>query len=218
MLTFSNDADILKYEPALFGQLYPRSQVLAEGTGGTLDGTDFTVSGVDFTAAGITSGGVIYLRSDTGSPDCAYEIVSVVSAEQLVVSVLRADSQSSVIAPPAGEDVSWRICTYTPQAKLAALELTAQLGLAPGRPDSPYDAADIIDTTVLQQASVFTVISSVYAALASGMKNQEYLDKSIYYKKLCTAAKNRISLCLNPTSQNQTGITITGSSGRLVRD
>jgi len=36
MVSFSNDADILKYEPVLFGELHLPWQVLAAGTGGTL--------------------------------------------------------------------------------------------------------------------------------------------------------------------------------------
>ncbi len=218
MLTFSNDANILKYEPALFGRLYPLSQVLAEGAGGTLEGTDFVADDADFVAAGIGPGGVIYLRSQTGSPDGAYEIVSVVSTNQLVVSVLRSDSQQTPVPPPAGDNLSWRIGTYAPQAGEAAFELTAQFGLLPGQPDSPYDAADILDASVLRQAAVYSVLSGVYATLASGAGGEDYWSKSLHYKKLCLAAKNRIRLCLNSVSQGQSGITKTGSSGRLVRD
>lgn len=218
MLTFSNDADILKYEPALFGRLYPLCQTLAEGSGGTLDGTDFEADDADFVAAGVGAGCVIYLRSPTGSLDGSYEIVSVLSANQLVVSVLRTDSQQPAVPPPAGGDLCWRIGTYAPQAGQAAFELTAQFGLAPGQPDSPYDAADILDAAVLRQAAVFSVLSSVYATLTSGAGGDEYWSKSLYYQKLCSAARNRIRLCLNSASQGQSGITKTGSSGRLVRD
>ena len=36
MVSFSNDADILKYEPILFGELHLPQQVLATGIGGTV--------------------------------------------------------------------------------------------------------------------------------------------------------------------------------------
>jgi|WetSurMetagenome_2_1015567.scaffolds.fasta_scaffold238940_2 hypothetical protein len=218
MLTFSNDTDILKYEPALFGRLYPLCQVLAEGSGGTLDGTNFEAPEADFVAASVGPGCVIYLRSSTGTPDGAYEIASVVSAKKLVVSVLRSDCQLSPVPPPAGDNLSWRIGTYAPQAGQAVFELTAQFGLSPGQPDSPYDAADILDASVLRQAAVYSILSSVYATLASGTDAENYWSKSLHYKKLCSAAKNRIRLCLNSISQGQSGITKTGSSGRLVRD
>jgi hypothetical protein len=59
MVSFSNDADILKYEPILFGELHLPWQVLWAGTGGTLSGTTFTANDADFVAARISAGGVV---------------------------------------------------------------------------------------------------------------------------------------------------------------
>ena len=71
MVSFSNDADILKYEPILFGELHPPQQVLATGTGGVLNGTIFTANGADFISAQVTAGGVIYLCSmDDALDEC----------------------------------------------------------------------------------------------------------------------------------------------------
>ena len=53
---FSNDVDILKYEPVLFGELHLPWQVKASGTGATLNGTTLTAVGADFVAAGIEAG------------------------------------------------------------------------------------------------------------------------------------------------------------------
>jgi len=80
MVCFSSDADILKYEPALFGELHLPWQVLAAGTGGEISATTFTADDTDFVSAQIQAGGVIYLRSADGSLDGVYEIVSVDSA------------------------------------------------------------------------------------------------------------------------------------------
>ena len=83
MVSCSNDTDILKYEPILFGELHLPWQVLIAGTGGTLNGTTFTTDDADFVTAQVSTGGVIYMRSADGSLDGAYEIVSVDSATQL---------------------------------------------------------------------------------------------------------------------------------------
>ena len=91
MASFSSDVDILKYEPMLFGHLHLPWQVIAEGTGGTLNGTTFTEAGADFVSVGVCAGGVIYLASEDGVLDGAFEIVSVDSATQLSISVLRSD-------------------------------------------------------------------------------------------------------------------------------
>ena len=100
MVTFSNDADILKYEPILFGELHLPWQVLAAGTGASLSGTTLTASGTDFIAAQIQAGGAVYLQSADGSLDGAYEIVSVDSSTQLSISVVRADSTDTAVPPP----------------------------------------------------------------------------------------------------------------------
>jgi hypothetical protein len=107
-IVFSNDADVLKYEPVLFGELHLSSQVLASGTGGVLSGTTFTASGADFVSALVSAGGVVYLQSADSVLDGAFEIVSVDSATQLTVSVLRPDSSGSVVAPVAASSIKLR--------------------------------------------------------------------------------------------------------------
>ena len=218
MISFSKDADILKYEPILFGELYLPWQVLAEGTGGTLSGTTFSAAGADFVAAQVTSGGVIYLESQDKSLDGAYEIVSVDSQTQLTISVIRADSQSEAIAPTAAEDVSYRISTFAPQANEVAFQLTEYFGIRPGNPASEYDVDDILDMTVLRQASVFVVISSVYAMLAGRAKDDNFWNKSLYYRKLYNQARARARLSIDTGSDGVIDVTQTGASGRLLRD
>jgi hypothetical protein len=218
MISFSKDADILKYEPILFGELNLPWQVLAEGTGGTLSGTTFSAAGADFVAAQVTSGGVIYLESEDKSLDGAYEIVSVDSQTQLTISVIRADSQSEAIAPPAAEDVSYRISTFAPQANEVAFQLTEYFGIRPGNPASEYDVDDILDMTVLRQASVFVVISSVYAMLAGRAKDDNFWNKSLYYRKLYNQARARARLSIDTGSDGVIDVTQTGASGRLLRD
>ena len=66
MVKFSNDVDILRYEPILFGELYLPSQVPAKGEDGVLNGTSFTADDADFVNASATAGGVIYLKSEDG--------------------------------------------------------------------------------------------------------------------------------------------------------
>ncbi|MHC4069120.1 MAG: hypothetical protein ACYSR8_06010 [Planctomycetota bacterium] len=109
MVNFSKDTDILKYEPVLFGELHLPWQVLATGTGGSLSGTTFTANDADFVSAPITAGQVIYVWSADGSLETALEIVSVDSATELTVSVVRADSDGVAIAPPPYLAFDYRI-------------------------------------------------------------------------------------------------------------
>ena len=218
MVTFSNDADILKYEPILFGELHLPQQVSATGTGGTLSGTTFTVAGADFVSSQVCAGGVIYLQSADGSLDGAYEIVSVDSATQLSISVVRSDSEDPTVAPPAASDITYRISTFAPQANEVGYQLTEYFGINPGNPASDIDVEDVLNTSVLRQASVFAVISCVYASLASKAKDENFWKKSLYYQKLFAAARGRCRLSIDVGSDGLADVTKVGASGRLVRD
>ena len=218
MANFSNDSDILKYEPILFGELHLPWQVLAAGTGGTLSGTILTASGADFVSAQVSAGGFVYLQSAISYLDGAYEVVSVDSATQLSISVIRPDSQSSAIAPQAATDISYRISTFGPQANEVGFQLTEYFGISPGNPASDIDVEDVLDTSVLKLASVFAVISSVYAMLASKAKDENFWKKSLYYQKLFAKARGQCRLSIDVGTDGLADVTKVGASGRLVRD
>jgi hypothetical protein len=219
MTSFSKDADILRYEPQLFGELHFPGQVLAAGSGGVLEATTFTADGEDFTAAGVEAGGVIYLRGSAGGPDGAYEIVSVDSAEALTVSVLRADEQQSAVAPPAGSELIWRISTYQPQMQEVLFSLTQYFGIRPGEPDSEYGVEDILEPAVLRQASVFGVLAAVYATLAGQASDSEdYWRKSLHYQKLFEQARGRCRVSIDAGGDGVKDISKSGGDFQLQRD
>lgn len=218
MVTFSNDADILKYEPILFGELHLPWQVLVTGTGATLSGTTFTASSADFITAQVQAGGVVYLQSTDGSLDGAYEIVSVDSSTQLSISVVRADLTETAVPPPASTNISYRISTFGPQTAAVGFQLTEYFGISPGNPASDINADDILDTSVLRLASVFAVVSSVYAMLVGKTRDQNYWSKSLHYQKLFAKARGRCRLSIDAGTDGIADVTKIGAAGRLVRD
>jgi hypothetical protein len=218
MVCFSNDADILRYEPMLFAELHLPGQVLATGTGGTLTGTTFSANDADFISAQVSVGGVIYLQSTNGMLDGAYEIVTVDSAVELTISVVRADSDDEPIAPPAASDISYRISTFRPQANEIAFQLTEYFGIQPGNPASDIEVQDILDMDVLKGVSVFAVISVVYAMLASRAEDENFWTKSQHYQKLFEKARQRCRLSIDKGTDGIADVTRTGASVRLVRD
>lgn len=218
MAEFSRDVDILKYEPALFGELHLPGQLLAVGPGGTVSGTTFTASGVDFESGQVPQGGVVYLQSSDGTLDGAYEIVSVDSATQLTVSVVRSDSGDEAVAPPSGTGVTYRVSTFGPQAAQVAFELSEYFGIGPGDASSEITVDDILDTEVLKQASVFGVISAVYAMLASKADDENFWRKSQHYRRLFEKARERCRLSIDTDGDGTAEITKIGGSVRLVRD
>jgi hypothetical protein len=205
MVSFSNDADILKYEPVLFGELQ-------------LSGTSFTASGENFVNSQVSAGGVIHLQTADGTLDGTYEIVSVDSAMQLTISVIRTKNDDAAIAPPSATDVSYRISTLNPQASEVGFQLTEHFGIGPGNPASGLSSDDILDTSVLKRASVFAVISSAYAMLASREKDENFWKKSLHYQKLFEKARERCRLSIDIGSDGVADVTGVGASARLVRE
>jgi hypothetical protein len=218
MAVFSSDADILKYEPVLFGELHLPGQVLASGNGGVLDGTSFTVSGADFASAGVSAGCVVYLQSSGGEPgpDGAYEIVSVESATEMIVSVVRVDSSNSAVAPPAGESIAYRICTFAPQANEVGLQLAEYFNIGQG--EDQIDADDIVDKDALKRVSVFGVLSILYAMHGNRMDGEHFWQKSLHYKRLFEKAREGCRVDVDTDSDGLAEQTRIGGAGRLVRD
>lgn len=219
MTAFSRDVDILKYEAVLFCDLHFPWQELCSGADGELDGTSFTSAGQDFVSAGVTSGGVIYLRSEEAGIDNAFEVISVDSATELTVSVLRSDEGASAIGVGQGENVTYRISTFAPQAEAVAFELTQYFGIQPGNPISKYSVDDIFDTSVLQQVSVYAIIAGIYATVAGPAEtNDGFWTKSLHYQKLFEKAKERCRLSIDVGDDGTSDRTNIGGSIRLVRD
>ncbi len=218
MTKFSSDADILKYEPVLFGELHLPGQVLTSGENGSLSGTTFAASSADFVSAQVSAGGVIYLRTADGLLDGSYEIVSVDSATQLTISVIRSEASDSAVAPPAATDISYRVSTFAPQASEIGYQLTEYFGIGPGNPASDIEVEDILDVGVLKRASVFSVISTVYTMLASKADDENFWVKSLHYKRLFEKARQRCRLSIDVGSDGVADVTKFGGSLRLVRD
>jgi hypothetical protein len=220
MNSFSNDVDILRYEPNLFGDLHFVSQVLTSGIGGEILGTTFSAASANFDAAKITAGMVVYLKSANDAIDGAFEIVSVDSVTQLTISVLRADGQTESIALQDANDVSYRICTYQPQSGEVFSQLTQHFGLRPGVADGMYSADDILDVSVLRQVSVYAVLSMIFATLASRADENEenFWKKSGYYRQLFEKALQRCRVCIDMGDDGVSDSVRSGSSVRLLRD
>jgi hypothetical protein len=218
MVKFSSDVDIARYEPVLFGELYLSSQVLSAGQAGRIEGTTFSDTGADFEASGVKAGGVIYVRSQDSVVDRVYEIVSVDSATELTISVIRPDGDIEVSAPPACEDLVWWISTFEPQALEAVLRLTENFGIRPGNPNSEYSAEDIVDACAMRVASVFMVLSSVYAVLASKADNDNMWSKSLFYKREFEKSMERCRFSIDTDGDGVGDCVFTGGSIKLMRE
>ena len=217
-MSFCSDVDILRYEPVLFGELHLQCQVLCSGSGGVLDGTSFTVSDNDLVASGVQAGGVIYLRDGEPIVGGCFEIVSVESASELTVSVIRGDKEEAAVGPASASEVEYRISTFGPQINEAEFELSEQFGMQPGDAESDLTVDEVLDTGSLKRMCVFSVISSVYAMLASGAGDENFWKKSLYYRRLFEKAKERSKVCFDTDVDGVAEKKKAGGWSRLRRD
>lgn len=219
MITFSKDTDILRYEPALFFDHYIKDQVLIKGSAAELNGTVLTCAGADFQSAGVNEGNVLTLISSVdGTKIGCYEILSVDSAQQLTVSVLRADQEQSAISAGTSSNADFFIVTYSPQQSQVAYDLTEYFGIQPGKPSSGITVSNIMNQQALLQTTVLAVISGIYATIASSADDEPLWRKSLHYKKLFEKARESCQLHIDVGLDGIADFTMVGSSVRLVRD
>ena len=218
-MTFSQDRDLLVFEPRLFCEMAWPGQTIAAGDDGTLDGDQFTSESADFTATGIKPGMVLTVRPATGP--AALEIVEVVSGTTLTVSALRADPESETIVPriAAEDELSWLIASFGPQAEAIAMEMLAHFGLSPADPASRWTADDIVHPEVLRPVSAYGVLSLALAAAANrGDPQDGYWSKAMHYRANFEQFLPRIKLGLTRDGDSQPAVVRHLGAPRLRRD
>ncbi|MGA2070910.1 MAG: hypothetical protein ABSG97_06135 [Sedimentisphaerales bacterium] len=218
MVRLCSDRDILKYEPALFGENHLANQVIAAGMAGVLAGTTFQASGANFVSAQVEAGDCVYLKSADGKLDGVYEIVSVDSATQLCVSVLRADSQSDPIAPPAGSDVTYRISTFKPQIADVSLLLMEYLWIKPGEVIGDVNADEILESEQIRQLCAMGTIAAAYRTLADGENVENFKSKSQEYERLFGEGMERCRVAIDKDGDGIADGIRYGGCGRLIRE
>jgi hypothetical protein len=137
---------------------------------------------------------------------------------ELTISVLRAKTEDNPIAPASATSVTYRVSTFAAIAEEADIELIENFGISSGENDDEIGVDDIIDKQVLRRASVFLVISRIYAALASGADDEHFWKKSDYYQKLFEKARERCRIDIDINGDGERDKTIGRGVGRLIRD
>ena len=215
-MQFSDDIDLLKWEPELFGELGWKSQILCQDDDGALQGSTFSSAASNFTTSGIKAGKVICLYDSQGKIDGCYEVVSVNSATELTISVLRAGGNDAVVPPPtdAGAGaITFRICTYSPQAEVAAELLLDYFGI--GLSDSLQQ--EVVNAADLRLASVFGVLSAVFEGLYDNKDSIVYRDKSQYYRGMYHLVRDRLKLQLDSDNDGVADRTINAGEINIYR-
>jgi hypothetical protein len=219
MELFSRDADLVKFEPGLFAEATFTGQVLGKGTNGVVSGTSFSAAGGDFINRGVSAGGVIFMQSLDGMINAAYEIVSVNSATQFTISVVRGDAERAPIAVGSASGLIYRIMTFAPQAAEALYEIAGWFGLRPGTTEAAYGVEDISDATPLHLLSAYRVLAMVFGTLGGTEDEKKtYAQKRDYYMGLYKDALGRTRITLDVEHDGAAEKVILGGSVRVVRE
>jgi len=217
MAKFSRDVDLFKWEPVLFRELYLKSQTLCQGSDGQMSGTTFTSASGSFVNCAVAAGHVIYVR-DGAAIDSGYEVVSVDSPTQLTVSVVRESAEDGPVAAPSGSDLEYRISTFDPQAEEAAYSLLQYFGIKLSGNEDDITVDEILESRALRLASVYAVLSAVFAGSSCGVKDPAgYWQKSLHYQTLFHTARSRVRLELDTDSDSFAEQYRSGGTVRLRR-
>ena len=165
------DRDLLAIEPAIYTGGGFDSQQLIAGTDGALVDAAFSSASADFSAAHVQTGMVLCIYSTVPAEARAYEIVSVNSGTSLVISVVRAERDGPVTAPPAGTNLKYHVISFAPQlaaAQTTLFEKLRQIGEAAG-----IDGAEFVDSCQLRQAVAFAALAHVFTARASNANSDD---------------------------------------------
>ncbi|HNX26301.1 MAG TPA: hypothetical protein PKK48_02740, partial [Phycisphaerae bacterium] len=122
---FCQDRDILCIEPVVYqGQATPPISQPASGTDGEIITSTFTSLSADFISSGVQAGMVLCTTGTIISEGNVWEIIEVVSSNQLTISSLRASSDGPVISAGNMNGAKYYVRTLAAMIKQVSLELS----------------------------------------------------------------------------------------------
>ncbi|NLW83831.1 MAG: hypothetical protein GXY41_05430 [Phycisphaerae bacterium] len=212
MLT--HDVDLLVYEPGLFKLWRIDHQQRGKGGNGTLNGTAFSAAGAEFVNAKVQAGDVLTLASIDGLIDGCYEIVAVVSATQLTVSVVRPDAADAAIPVGVGNNLIWHIGTFAPQRALAERMLCDRLELT----DASLAALNAKSVQRLGLAMIAAALAIVFEALIQQDGDEKTLGrKKDIYQQMLESVVIRLYLEADTTGDGQPDTAFRGDAVKMKR-
>lgn len=197
MSPFCLDRDILSIEPVTYlGGGFASVQSLIAGSDGALAGTTFVSASSNFTTSGVQAGMVLATTATILSEGSAWEIVSVDSATQLTVSVLRADPDTPPIAPPAATNLTFCVRTLAPRIRAVSETLAEKLRhLAEV---AGIDSADFADSNQLRRATACGTLAGVFLARADNARPDDAnWIKAEHYRREFRQAQSHLRLAVD---------------------
>ena len=178
-MTFSTDRDLLLIEPHVFRDVPLMSQQHLHVTDASVTGTTLSSASADFTAAQLDTGSVVLITNS----DTACEVIDVLNANTLTVSLPRPDPNTAAI--PVGDATALTVVarTFAPQATVVHGLLLRLAGI-----DSDIEeeltADSIVSQSVMAHLEALGTLELVYAAAATITgDNDEVQAKAQLYRQ-----------------------------------
>jgi len=219
MANFSTDADLLKWEPALFREIAPEHQCLARGEGASSLIYQVTAPGAAFVAARVRPGHVVHLANPDQGVDGYYEVMSVEGETELLAAVVGSPVDEWVPLPTA-TDLEFAVHTFDPQHEEARWALLARFGLETDASDGAKDLERwILEHRSLRRASVALVLATVFRGQAAGGPADGALArKAEHYARLYEDEVAKVRLAVDRDADGRPDDVRSLGSHRLRRD
>ena len=219
MANFSTDADLLKWEPALFREIAPEHQCLTRGEGASSLIYQVTAPGAAFVAARVRPGHVVHLANPDQGVDGYYEVMSVEGETELLATVVGSPVDEWVPLPTA-TDLAFAIHTFDPQHEEARWALLARFGLEMDASDGAKDLERwILEHRSLRRASVALVLATVFRGQAAGGPADGALArKAEHYARLYEDEVAKVRLAVDRDADGRPDDVRSLGSHRLRRD
>jgi hypothetical protein len=219
MANFSTDADLLKWEPALFREIAPAHQCLTRGEGASSLIYQVTAPDTAFVAARVRPGHVVHLANPDQGVDGYYEVMSVEGETELLATLVGSPVDEWVPLPTA-TDLDFAIHTFDPQHEEARWALLARFGLEMDASDGAKDLERwILEHRSLRRASVALVLATVFRGQAAGGPADGALArKAEHYARLYEDEVAKVRLAVDRDADGRPDDVRSLGSHRLRRD
>jgi hypothetical protein len=191
-MNFSTDRDLIAIEPNLFIDVPLVGQERLRVADGVVAGTTLTSVSADFIGAGVGAGSVVLVSS------VPHEVVGLVDANNLDVSLLRENIVDPAIPSRDGSDLEVVVRTYAPQAAVVHDILLKLIGIDTDDPGNHLTEAAVVSKSLMARLEALGVLARVYAAAAGvAGENEQVRQKAADYERRYNTACRAATVLLD---------------------
>jgi len=180
---FTSDRELLARELKLLDDAAFLALTRVAVTDAAVNGSTLSSASADFVAAGVDGGQLVNIAATP----C--EVLSVIDANTLTVSLLRGRTSDPSIPPPAGSDLAASVISFAPQRDAVGEELLQVINHLLEL-DEPIDADDVVSLHTMRQLETLGALQRIYdgAASVADEHHDRYLARADAHRRAFRAA------------------------------